>query len=126
MTVGIASGHANEWLSVFRGTTYTGITAYVKLHTADPGAAGATAASANTNRVAVTWAAASGGSMSMASMASTWTMTTTETITHISIWDAATAGSFEWSIALSAAIPVINGSTLSLTTLTLALSPIAA
>jgi hypothetical protein len=55
-----------------------------------------------------------------------YSMTTTETITHISLWDASSAGNFLDSVALSASKPVTNGDTLTLTTLTLGFTPIAA
>jgi hypothetical protein len=64
--------------------------------------------------------------MAMTSMASTWSMTATETISHISFWDASTGGNFMWSVALTASKSVINGDTLSMSSLTLAFTPIAA
>ena len=129
MTVGLSAANtANKLLETIgrTGTTFTAGSLYVKLHTADPGASGATAASAVTTRYACTFSAASAGSMSLSSMGGTWSMTATETISHISLWDASTAGNFLWSVALTASKSVISGDTLSLTSLTLAFSPIAA
>lgn len=126
MTAGRAAADANAVLNVWRGTTYTGLAgAFCKLHTGDPGAAGTANASAVTTRNAITWNAASAGSMTLSSL-SGYSMTTTETITHISIWDAATNGNFIASAALTASKNVTNGDTLTLSTLTVALSPIAA
>lgn len=125
MTVGLAPATANSYLNVFRATTFTGVSVFAKLHTGDPGAAGTTNASAVTTRNAVTWSAASGGSMALSSLAS-YSMTTSETITHISLWDASTAGNFLQSAALTAGVPVINGSTLTFSTLTVSFTPIAA
>jgi hypothetical protein len=127
MTVGLASAFANSILEVFRGGTVSAVsTPFVKLHVTDPGAAGASGTpSANTTRNAVTWSAASGGSMALATLGA-WTMTTSETIAYISIWTASTAGTFLQSAALTASVPVINGSTLTITTLTLSYTPIAA
>lgn len=126
MTAGLSAAKANSILSVLRNTAYAAVaTPFVKLHVGDPGAAGATNPSAVTTRNAVTWNAPSGGSMTLATLG-TWSMTTSETITHISIWDASTAGNFIESWALTAGVAVVNGSTFSLTSLTLSFSPIAA
>jgi len=129
MTVGLSAVNtADKLLNTIgrTGTTFTAGSLYVKLHTADPGASGATAASAVTTRYACTFSASSAGSMALTSMGGTWSMTGTETISHISLWDASTAGNFLWSVALTASKSVINGDTLSLTSLTLAFTPIAA
>jgi hypothetical protein len=125
VTVGAAAATANAWLNVFRSTTYTGVATFCKLHTGDPGSAGATAASAVTTRNAVTFSAASAGSMALSSL-SGYSMTTTETISHISLWDASSAGNFLCSVALTASVPVINGSTLTFSALSLSFTPLAA
>lgn len=129
MTVGLSAVNtADKLLNTIgrSGTTFTAGSLYVKLHTGDPGATAATAASAVTTRYAVTFSASSAGSMALTSMGGTWSMTATETISHISLWDAATAGNFLWSVALTASKSVVSGDTLSLTSLTLAFTPIAA
>lgn len=126
MTVGLASAQANAYLNTFRATNITAPSSvYLKLHTGDPGSAGTANASAVTTRNAITFAAASAGSMSLSSVGS-FSMTTSETITHISIWDASTAGNLLQTCALTASVPVINGSTLSFSSLTLSFTPIAA
>ncbi|SLH92165.1 Uncharacterised protein [Mycobacteroides abscessus subsp. massiliense] len=53
-------------------------------------------------------------------------MTATETITHISIWDASTGGNFQWSAVLSVPKSVQSGDTLTLTNCGLSLGPLAA
>ena len=129
MTVGLSAVNtADKLLNTIgrSGTTFTAGSLYVKLHTGDPGATAATAASAVTTRYAVTFSASSAGSMALTSMGGTWSMTATETISHISLWDAATSGNFLWSVALTASKSVVSGDTLSLTSLTLAFTPIAA
>jgi len=130
MTVGLSAANtANKLLNTIgrTGTTFTAGVLYVQLHTADPGASGGTAISTgNTTRVQATFSAASAGSMAMTSMASTWSMTAGETITHISLHDASTAGNFLWSVLLTQSKQVINGDTLSMSSLTLAFTPIAA
>jgi hypothetical protein len=127
MTVGLSAvNHANRCLDVYRNTAFAAITqVYVKLHTGDPGSAGASNAAAVTTRSAVNFSAASAGSMAKSNTPS-WSMTSTETITHISLWDASTAGNFLQSLALSASKAVANGDTLNLSTLTLNFTPIAA
>lgn len=129
MTVGLAATTlANKWLDMLAGTAFTAPAgSFVKLHTGDPGAAGTTAASANTTRVSQTWSAASGGSKSI-SNTPTWASwaSGTETISHISVWDASSAGNFLYSVALTASKTVTNGDTFTLSTHSFALTPIAA
>ncbi len=124
MTAGLAAGAVNGWLD----GTFATATCFVKLHTGDPGSAGATAAAAgSTTRVQATMAAASGGSKAMTSMASTWTNGgTSETLTHISLWSASTAGTFNGSAALSASQAWGSTNTFTLTSLSIAITPIAA
>lgn len=126
MTAGLAPAHANGLLNLFRGTNYTAPAGvYVKLHTGDPGAAGTANASAVTTRNQAAFAAPAGGSMTLSSLAG-YSMTATETITHISLWDAASGGNFLESATLTASKNVTNGDTLTLTMLTLTYTPIAA
>lgn len=126
MTVGAAAATANSWLNVLRGTTYTGVAGlFVQLHTADPGAAGTTAISAVTTRNALTLNAASGGSCTLSTLAS-YSMTATETISHVSLWTASSAGTFLASGALTASKAVNNGDTLTFNSFTLSFTPIAA
>ena len=124
MTVGVASGIANGWLD----GTFATATCYVKLHTADPGAAGATAAAAgSTTRLQATMASASGGSKAMTGSTGPWTNGgTSETLTHISLWTASTAGTFNASGALTASQAWVSTNTFTLTSLTISITPIAA
>lgn len=124
MTVGLAAAAVNGWLD----GTFATANCYVKLHTGDPGAAGATAAAAgDTTRKQATMAAASAGSKAMTSMAGSWTNGgTSETLSHISLWSASTAGTFNGSAALSASQAWASGNTFSLTSLSIAITPIAA
>lgn len=125
MTVGLATATANSYLNVFRAVTFTGLSVFMKVHVGDPGSAGTANASAVTTRNAVTWSAPSGGSMALSSV-SAYSMTATETISHVSFWDASTAGNFLRSEALTAGVAVVNGSSLTFSTLTLAFTPLAA
>jgi hypothetical protein len=134
MAVGLATTTlANKWLDLLRGTAFTAPTAlYIKLHTSvgDPGAAGTSNSSAVTTRVLTTFSAASGGAIALggANSAPQWTMTATENIQFISVWDTIgpTGGNFLWSAQLSTTKSVASGDTLTLTTCGLSLSPVAA
>jgi|SRR5690349_3884234 len=128
MTVGIASSLANQILEIYRNVAPTLVaTPFIQLHTGDPGAAGtANVSVGSTTRNAAVWNAASGGSMTISSLGAWTNGGTSETITHISIWTASSAGTFKQSGALTASQAWVSTNTLTLTTLTLAYSPIAA
>lgn len=128
MAVGLGTTTlANQWLNMLRNVSFTAKTAtYVKLHTGDPGSAGAANASAVVTRSLLTLGAASGGAVALTGTQPSWSMTTSETVSYISVWDAATAGNFLWSAQLAVAKTVANGDTLTLTTCGLSLSPLAA
>jgi hypothetical protein len=51
---------------------------------------------------------------------------TTETISHISVWDAITTGNFIYSAALTTPQAWVSTNTLTLTSLAVSLTPIAA
>lgn len=124
MTVGLAAAAVNGWLD----GTFATATCWAKLHTADPGAAGATAAAAgDTTRKQATMAAASGGSKAMTGTAGPWTNGgTSETLSHLSLWTASTAGTFNGSVTLTASQAWVNTNTFTLNTLSIAITPIAA
>lgn len=129
MATGLSAVNAaNKFLSVYRGTSFTAPSAvYVQLHNnvGDPGVNGTSNVSAVTTRNAVTWNAPASGSMTLATLSS-FSMTTSETIAYISLWDASSAGNFLQSCALTSSVPVINGSTLTFSSLTLSFTPLAA
>lgn len=113
MATGIAAAIANSWLDgLCRSVTWTEPVAfYVKLHTGDPGAAGANNAAGETTRQAVTFSAASAGAITN-SAAVTWTnVSTSETYSHVSFWDAAAAGTFLGSDGLAVSRAVTAGDT---------------
>lgn len=124
MTVGFAAAAVNGWLD----GTFATATCWVKLHTADPGASGATAAAAgDTTRKQATMAAASGGSKAASASVGPWTNGgTSETLSHISLWSASSAGTFNASAALASNQAWVSGNTFTLTALTIAITPIAA
>lgn len=124
MTTGLVASVVNGWLDGSFSTT----NCWVKLHTGDPGAAGTTnAAAGDTTRKQATMAAASGGSKAMTGTAGPWTnASTTETLTHISLWTLVTAGVFQGSAALTASQAWVNTNTFTLSSLSVAITPIAA
>lgn len=131
MTVGLAAtAYAHKLLDhMHRAIASTAPAGnFIKLHTGDPGAAGATAASSVTTRPSATFNAAAAGSIGMSNTPSwtSWAGTNGEVVTHISIWDANTAGTFLNSAALTASKTVNTGDTLTLSSLSISFSPIAA
>jgi hypothetical protein len=130
MTVGLHTVNlANKWLDMLGGTAFTApaVTA-MKLHTADPGAAATTAASAETTRKALTWSAAASGSKSITTTLPQWAGWTagSETISHVSVWDSTTAGNVLLTAALAASKPMTNGDTLNITAFTVSFTPLMA
>lgn len=96
-------------------------TVYVKLHTADAGEDGTTAAATNATRQSAAWAAAASGAIAT-SATITWTnVSTTETYSHWSLWDALTVGNCLWTGALASSAAVTAGDTFQITSLTLSL-----
>jgi hypothetical protein len=115
MATGIAVGEANKILDALcRSVAYTDPAGFfLKLHTADPGAAGTTAAASHTTRMAVTFSAAASGAITN-SAAVTWTsMSAAETISHWSAWDTVgpSGGTFLFSDNLTTARTVAIGDT---------------
>lgn len=128
MTVGlsVASG-ANAMLNGFRNVSFAVAGTWVKLFVGDPGATGAANASAgSTTRSQVTFAAASNGAIALTGTQPTWTNGgTSETVTHIGVFDAASGGNMLWSAQLATAKTWASGDTLTLTSCGLSLSPLA-
>ena len=127
MTVGLSPTLlANNWLNMLRGVAFTApVAQYVEEHIGDPGVNGTTNPAAVTTRQLLTYSAAAAGSMAM-SNTPTFTQTATETISHIAVWDAVTAGNFLYSAVLTTPKSVVNTDTLTFTTLTVSITPIAA
>jgi len=111
----------NKLLDTIRNTSFAVTTAYIKLHTGDPGEDGTANAATETTRKAVSWSAASGGSMASSAVL-TWTnVAATETYTHWSMWDNGSTGNCLWTGALSSSAAVTAGDTFEITSLTLSL-----
>jgi len=124
MTTGLAAAAVNGWLD----GTFATATCWVKLHTADPGAAGATAAAVgDATRKQATMALASAGSKAMTGTAGPWTNGgTSETLSHLSLWSASSAGTFNGSAPLTASQAWASTNTFTLTGLTISITPLAA
>lgn len=97
MATGLAAAIAQSMLNALcRNVAWTQPPGFfLKLHTADPGAAGATAAFGDATRQAVTFAAAAADGTITNSADVNWTnVTAAGTVTHVSFWSAVTGGSF--------------------------------
>jgi hypothetical protein len=130
MATGLASGVANSILDALcRSVAWTEPDAFwVKLHTGDPGSAGAGNAATEATRQQGTFSAASGGAITNSS-AVTWTsVSTTETYSHVSFWSSSASGTFLGSDALETARAVTAGDnfTIAAGDLDLSITPIAA
>lgn len=112
----------NKLLDTLRNQSFAVATVYAKLHTGDPGEDGTTNAATEATRKAVSWSAASGGSMASSATIEWTNVSTTETYSHFSLWDASTAGNCLWYGALSSSAAVTAGDTFQITSLTLTMS----
>jgi hypothetical protein len=103
-------------------TAYTmPTTVYLKLHTGDPGEAATSNAATEATRKAASWGTAASGSIATSGTVEWTNVSTTETYSHWSMWDASTAGNALWSGALSTSAAVTAGDTFQVTSLTLTL-----
>lgn len=103
-------------------TAWTAPTAvYIKLHTADAGEDGTANAATNTTRQSVSWNAAASGAIAASATISWTNVSTTETYSHWSAWDASTGGNCLWTGALSSSASVTAGDTFQITSLSLSL-----
>lgn len=119
----ISNYFENKLLDTIRNQSLAVTTAYVKLHTGDPGEDGTSNAAAETTRKSVSWSAASGGSMASSATIEWTNVSTTETYSHWSLWDSLgpTGGNCLWKGALSSSASVTAGDTFQITSLTLTL-----
>lgn len=93
---------------------------YVKLHKGAPTDDGTAEAAGETTRKEATWGAVTEGNPSYIELGNTpeWTaVSTSETYTHVSVWDNSTAGNCLGSGALEASKAVSSGDTFKLTAL---------
>jgi hypothetical protein len=86
-------------------TGYTSQALYASLHTADPGATGASEVAGGSPayaRKAVTWTAGGVDGVATATLAGPFDVPADTTITHIGLWTAASGGTYVDKAALSA------------------------
>lgn len=93
---------------------FDGATRYVKLHVGDPGEDCTANAATETDRAAITFGAAASGVSTSDSDADWLGVAADETYSHVSIWDAATAGNPLGYGALNASKAVTTGDNFSL------------
>lgn len=127
MAAGVATSRANSMLNVLNNTADSAIASVtLKLHTGNPGADGTGNPSGHTGASSpVTWTASTTGTLARSgggAFATISGVSTTDTISHISLWNSST---FLWSIPLSSNKVISNGDSLTVTTLTISLTPIA-
>lgn len=104
---------ANSFLdAVARNVSYAEAAVWVKLHLGDPGSAGTTNAAVETTRKQATFGSAASGRAISNTVAVEWTnVSTNETYTHVSLWDAESGGNFLGRDDLSSPAPVEAGDT---------------
>jgi hypothetical protein len=132
MTAGLAPSLVSGWLNTLRttgngGAAYSAVAGtFVQLHTGDPGAAGTANVSvgSTTRNSFIFSSSSSGSSLSLGTAPSSWTNGgTSETLTHISVWTASSAGTLLFTVALTASKAWASADSFSLSTLTAALTP---
>lgn len=131
MTAGLNPVIANQILnSLYSAAAFTPPAgSWAQLHIGDPGVNGTSNPSSVTTRQSVTWATAAGGGKAESSAPSwgIWAGASPETITHVSVWSASTAGTFVRSFALDGGgVTVVTGQLVTLPTLSDSFAPVAA
>ncbi|MGI5169880.1 phage tail fiber protein [Spirillospora sp. CA-253888] len=101
--------------AVMDGTSIAALCTHASLHTADPTTTGGSeVAGGSYARVAITWAAASGGTKTLTGSV-TINVPSGTTITHFGLWSALAAGTFRGGGTLSASQSYPTGGTYALT-----------
>lgn len=131
MATGLAAAIAQSMLNALcRNVAWTQPAGFfLKLHTADPGAAGATAAFGDTTRQAGTFsAAAADGTITNSADVNWVNVSAAGTVTHVSFWSASSAGTFLGSddLATPRTLAIGDNFTILAGDVDLSLAPIAA
>lgn len=101
----------NNLLDTLRNVSFSVTSLFVSLHNADPGETGTNEISGGSYaRQSLTLSAAAAGATDNTALLQ-WTDMPADTITHVGIFDAASAGNFLWGGALSASKSVNAGDT---------------
>jgi hypothetical protein len=98
-TTAIASGIVDELLDAMCGNgawSSSVTTLYAQMHTADPGTAGTSNVATETDRMAVTFGAASAGAVTSDADGTITNVSTGEDYAYFSLWTASTSGTFLW------------------------------
>lgn len=127
MAVGTTQYLNNAWLNTIKSTGTSFNVAgsiYVQLHTGNPGTAGATAVSSTTTRQTITFTTATTGVLNSSSSPSwtSWAGTNGEVVSHVSFWDATSAGNCLWTAQLSASKTINTGDTFTLSSCSLTIT----
>lgn len=128
MTVGLSTTNsANAILNGFRNVSFAVAGTWVLLHTGDPGTGASNVSAGSSARSQVTFSAASGGAIALTGTQPTWVNGgTSETISHISVWDGQSGTpNMLWTAQLTSSKAWASGDTLTLTSCGLSLSPLA-
>lgn len=130
MAVGIAPAIANAILDALcRSVAWVEPAEFwVKLHTGDPGAAGAGNPAGNTTRKQATFSPAASGAITNSALIEWLAVSTAETYSHVSFWDASSGGTFLGSDALDTnrTVGVGDNFTLAAGDVDLSVAPLAA
>ena len=98
MATGLSAYLANKFLdAVGNATAYSASNVYVKLHVADPGAAGTANPATETTRKEVTFSAASTGSIASDADVIWTNIAGSQDATYFTAWDNLTTGNFLFS-----------------------------
>lgn len=109
------------FLNTFRNVSFSVATVYIRLHTGNPGEDGTANGATNSVRKIISFSAAASGSMASSAGVIWYNVSTAETYSHFSLWDAASGGNCLWYGALSSSAAVLPGDTFQITSLTLSL-----
>lgn len=114
MAVGLSAAHTAGILNLMRGMNYVGFIPWFQLHLGEPGPSGTDNPSAVTVRVSPAFGAPSGGVMTADPLLWEEWAGPDESITHVSVWDAGSGGTFKQSAAVEPGVGVQAGDTLRL------------